>query len=65
MTVRTYLAFRRYHMGKLDQWGDKIDEAEPWIDRTLGRLMGYGKTARVVFIVALVAILISLIAVAM
>ena len=52
-------------MGKLDQWGDKIDEAEPWIDRTLGRLMGYGKTARVVFIVALVAILISLIAVAM
>lgn len=41
-----------------------FDKAEGWVDRALGKLMDYPKTARVVFIVGLAVIVILLIAVA-
>ena len=43
-------------MSKLDQWGNKIEEYEPFVDRWLTRLASYERTAWIVIVAAVVAL---------
>ena len=43
-------------MTKLDQWGNKVEEYEPFVDRWLTRLSAYEHTAWIVIAAAVVAL---------
>jgi len=43
-------------MSKLDQWGEKIQETEPWFDRMLTKLAAHSHTAKIVCVVTALAL---------
>ena len=43
-------------MSKLDQWGEKIQEQEPFVDRWMTRMAAYEHTAWIVIAAAVIAL---------
>jgi hypothetical protein len=43
-------------VSKLDQWGNKVEEYEPFVDRWLARLAAHEHTAWIVIAAAVVAL---------